>query len=407
MPAPTPQPATCLGCGCLCDDIELTIDQNAIAASKNLCPLGEQWFGSGELPTDIRANNQSPSLDEALKLIAGRITRNPAALLIDIADDLSLETHRAAIALADRLGASIDGLAADTVAPGLLAAARRGRVSGTLGELRHRADLVLWWACDPTDRYPRFIERFIDAPSRFVTNRRQIAIDIGPAAAPPALADRLRLDPHQELDVIGELRAHLAGHPTTSSFPAVKPLADACANANYIAIIFDAEPDPRSLRPDRAEALLALGRQLHDTRHAAVWGLRAGGNRNGFESVLTWQTGFPMSVDFGKGHPEFVAQESPAERLARGRYQTVLVIGDPHSLPDAVREQLEHLETIVIGPQASTADFHPVITMNTGRLGIHEPGLALRMDDVPLEINAPLDHPHRAMDLINRLVEIA
>ena len=406
MPASLPQLATCLGCGCLCDDIQLTIAENKIVSLENACPLGERWFGDGDYPTRVEVDGRPAAIDVALRETADRLVRNPASLLILISDDLSIEAHRGAVALSDWLGATIDGLAADTVASGMLAAARRGRVSGTLGELRHRADLVLWWGCDPMARYPRFVERFIDAPSQFVKQRRQIGIDIGAATGPSALRHRLEINPGDELDTIGELRAHLAERLFDPPSPTVQTLLEACQTASNIAILFDAEPTEDFHDPGRAESLLGLAQQLHDTRRASVWGLRAGGNRNGFESVLTWQTGFPMSVDFGTGHPAFVVQESVAERLARGRYQTALVIGSPDSIPAAIRERLAGIETIAIGPVASEADFHPHIRIDTGRAGIHEDGIVLRMDDVPLETFAFIEHPHEAGQLINRLVEL-
>ena len=38
--------ATCTFCGCLCDDIALSIEGNRITAAGNACALGESWFFS-------------------------------------------------------------------------------------------------------------------------------------------------------------------------------------------------------------------------------------------------------------------------------------------------------------------------------------------------------------------------
>ena len=36
--------ATCTFCGCVCDDMELTVENNRITKAKNACVLGKAWF---------------------------------------------------------------------------------------------------------------------------------------------------------------------------------------------------------------------------------------------------------------------------------------------------------------------------------------------------------------------------
>ena len=36
--------ATCTFCGCVCDDMELTVENNRITKAKNACILGKAWF---------------------------------------------------------------------------------------------------------------------------------------------------------------------------------------------------------------------------------------------------------------------------------------------------------------------------------------------------------------------------
>lgn len=38
--------ATCTFCGCLCDDIVLSIEGNRITGAANACAMGESWFVS-------------------------------------------------------------------------------------------------------------------------------------------------------------------------------------------------------------------------------------------------------------------------------------------------------------------------------------------------------------------------
>ena len=36
--------ATCTFCGCVCDDMVLTVEGNHITKAKNACVLGKAWF---------------------------------------------------------------------------------------------------------------------------------------------------------------------------------------------------------------------------------------------------------------------------------------------------------------------------------------------------------------------------
>ena len=36
--------APCTFCGCVCDDMELTVEDNHITKAKNACVLGKAWF---------------------------------------------------------------------------------------------------------------------------------------------------------------------------------------------------------------------------------------------------------------------------------------------------------------------------------------------------------------------------
>ena len=55
---------------------------------------------------------------------------------------------------------------------GILAGQRRGRAAATLGELKNRADLVLFWGSDPARTHPRLIERLVNARGTHIPDGR-------------------------------------------------------------------------------------------------------------------------------------------------------------------------------------------------------------------------------------------
>lgn len=400
--------ATCLGCGCVCDDVDVTIADDKIVAIDLACLPGTAWFGDGTLPAAIRCGEQAASLDDAVAAAATILFADPGRLLIYVAGDLACETHREATALADRLGASIDGPTSDTVADGLLAMQRRGRASATLGELRHRADGVVFWGVDPNRVTPRFLERFVSPRPTQAPSRTLISVELdddgGPVGCPPTL----KLKRSDEVDALRVMQAVVQGHPVGTLSPALSAAASLAsrlvAEFRYVAVIFNPEDsEPLCCDPARAEGLIALVQAMNTPTRAALVGLRAGGNRNGFESLLTWQTGYPFAVDFGPGYPVSRANETTAARIARGRYTRALVLGSPDTIPATVAAQLSRLTTVAVGPRAGDASFQPSIVIETGAASLHEDGLVLRMDDVPLQVRPLLTHPRSATDVLKRL----
>ena len=184
--------------------------------AEHACPLGAAWFGDGRVPGVVRVDGRDCGVDQALDAAAALLRGARGRLFVFLGDELTCAAQRLALGLADRLRAVADGVVSETAAGGILAAQRRGRATATLGEIRNRADLVLYWAIDPDQRYPRYRSRYAGYPSglhlrRGPRCRTVISVSVG-ADAGPAEADlRLTLRPEQELGALAELRAHLAG----------------------------------------------------------------------------------------------------------------------------------------------------------------------------------------------------
>jgi formylmethanofuran dehydrogenase subunit B len=55
---------------------------------------------------------------------------------------------------------------------------------------------------------------------------------------------------------------------------------------------------------------------------------------------------------------------------------------------------------VAIGPRASEAPFPVEVAIDTGIAGIHEGGIAYRLDDVPLPLTPALGHPRSAAGVL-------
>jgi formylmethanofuran dehydrogenase subunit B len=392
--------ATCLGCGCSCDDIDVVVRDGQVAETRNACSLGVQWFGTGRLPARIKTSGTAVDRDGDIRSVlkeAAQLLEHSRRPLVYLSTDISSETQRAAIGIADLLGATVDSVTSASAGGSILAGQRRGYVSATLGEIRNRADTVVFWGIDPTNRYPRFASRYAPDPLGLYVakGRTVIAVDVGQDVGPRDARARVALTSEEEVEALNLMRMFLVGRADPSAGPRslagrANDLALQLADASYVAVVADGEPqDGRDSW--RSEALSRLVEALNRSTRAALITLRGGGNRSGADSALTSQTGYPMTVDFSSGAPIYRPHADAVSLFATGEIDTALIVGSPHAVPDRVRSQLARIACIAIGPRASESSFPTACAIDTGVAGIHERGTAIRMDGIPLPLRPALE----------------
>jgi len=394
------------------------------------------------------------SIDEALDA-AARLLARAARPLIYLAPDISCEVQREGVALADALRATLDSVTSATAMSSIVAAQERGRAGATLGEVRNRADLLVFWGVDPMLRYPRYWTRYAPEPAGLHVPggrraRTVLAVDVGDSRGPADADIRIALAEQDEVAMLAALSAtvasyvagaapdtrqltgrsedrplhqsggrhalqgvppvsaadtthdtiHLTPDATSDVVQLARELAPTLLAARYAVFVADAEARPgeqarqfdriAAAEPDhgRADALVALTLALNGPTRCALSLLRAGGNRSGADAVATWQTGFPAAVDFARGYPRYRPLDGTAgARLVRGEVDAVLVIGSAACLPARISDRIAQLPCVVMGPRASeSALAQAEVIIDTGVAGIHEGGLALRMDDLPVSL---------------------
>jgi formylmethanofuran dehydrogenase subunit B len=402
-------PATCLGCGCACDDIDLKLEGNRIVEATHACALGVAWFGDGLVPARALVGGREAGVNEAIEA-AVRLLAEAHRPLVYLALDISCETQRTAIALADALRATLDTVTSSTALPSLLAAQELGRAGATLGEIRNRADVVVFWGVDPAVRYPRFWTRYAPEPLGLHVegrgSRTVVAVDIGNARGPADADIRISIAPEAEVATLTMARKAVMDQ-SAHHRPAEDALVAALVGGRYVAVVADAEPDDRDggRDPGRAAALIALAQALNGVTRCALSTLRAGGNRTGADAFLTSQTGYPAAVDFARGYPRYRPHDTGIARVVRGEIDAAVVIGSA-ALPPATLASLARVPCAVIGPRASESTLPDVVAaIDTAIAGIHEGGTAVRMDDVPLPLRAALSGPPAALGVVGAVLE--
>ena len=403
---------TCLGCGCACDDIDVVVRDGRIHDARNACPLGVTWFGDGQVPARSTIDGRDAPLPGALAAMASALGESNRPLVL-LAPGLSCEAHGDAAALADTFGARLDSVTSATAASPVIAAQTHGLVTATLGEIRNRADVIVFWAIDLEARYPRFTSRYAPGPvgmhlSGGGRGRTVVAVDVGGARSTTTADRRIAIDPRDELATLTALEGIARASVTTSggAWSTAHELAAIVLAGRYVAIIYDAEPDDRAPRTTlRFDALASLAQAINGRTRCAAIGLRAGGNRSGADTVLTSQTGYPFAVDFASGVPRYDPFGRSAEALVEsGDVDVVVVVGDASALPHGFASKLASLRTLLIGPRASDVTLgSATVAIDTGIDGIHSPGTAYRTDDVPLPLRESVAGPPTAAFILRAL----
>jgi formylmethanofuran dehydrogenase subunit B len=391
----------CTLCGCVCDDLRLVVDGDRITEAGRACGLAEPWFLSqGANPTPrVTVDGRAASLEQGLAHAAEILKKSQAPLIYGLSRS-STDGQRAAVALADRIGATIDTTASLCHAPSIVGFQETGESTSSLGEIRNRSDLVIFWGCDPAVSHPRHFERYsTDPQGEFVpggrSDRTVIVID-RQSSASSALSDLfLQVDGDRDFEALWTLRQLIRGDapdaaaPTGIPLDQLQDLAQRMMNCRSGVVFFGLGLSRAILGHLNVAALLSLVCDLH--RHTRFYArrLRIYGDVTGADSVLCWQTGYPFSVSLGRGYPRYNPGEFSAEELlAREEVDACLLVGSEtvEQFSSAARAQLRRIPTIALDYPGVVAPFTPSVAVTTAVYGVHRSGTAYRMDEIPIPL---------------------
>jgi formylmethanofuran dehydrogenase subunit B len=385
--------ATCAGCGCVCDDIEVTVTDGRLAGLTRTCPLGDSWFAErgGDRPPVARLDGRTVSLDEAVEAAAAILNQARVPLVYGLGQT-SCEAQRRAVALAEAIGAVVDPAGSGAAQTAYQAI---GSSTATFGEIRDRAELVVIWRADPAVTNPRLLGRLrLDRGAR--GPRALVVVDAQRTATAEEADAFVELAAVHDFAALWALRALVAGAPLhrggAGQLPldALDELVGRLLAVGHVAFFYG---DGLAGDELSALALFALVRDLSRERHAVMLGLRGDGNARGAEDVLAWQTGFPTAVSFARGYPRSNPGElRAATLLERGEVDAALVLAsDPLGhLPLPAAERLRELPVVVVDPRATATAAAARVAFATAADGIEVPGTVHRMDGVPVPLRALL-----------------
>jgi len=466
----------CTICGCLCDDLEVVVENNEIVKMKNGCSVCEakmvHGYKSDEriLEPHIRKNGKlvPVSMDEAIRKAAEILTDAKYPLLFGWTSSPS-ETQHVGVELAEELGGALDNCCSVCHGPSVMATQEIGIPTATLGQIRHRADLIVYWACNPWSSHPRHVERYtaftdgrfeksefkdyvqklkakasqkkvsatirrtrvryqlpsrpqtalVEAPPQTLVRdgRKMVVFDVMKTMTAEVADYFVQVKPNSDYEIFGALRCLVNDQEldvdTVGGVPVeyLKEVVDVMVNAEFGAIFFGLGLTQSIGRFRNVELAIALTRDLNRKTKFVVSPMRGHFNVTGANTVFAWQTGYPFALDFSQGYPQYNPGEfTAADLLRRGDNDATLVISaDPGAhFPKGALQNMLKYPLITINPDWNAISRLGDVVFPTQWCGIEQTGTAYRMDSVAITLKKVVEAPKGVLgdgEIIQRILD--
>jgi formylmethanofuran dehydrogenase subunit B len=398
--------ALCPFCGCLCDDLTIVVENNKITDIKNACKvgsakiMGHHRIEAPMMRADKRSEFKEVSYEEAINEAAKILSNSKRPLMYGWASAVC-EVHKKGILLAEEVGAIIDNTATVCHAPSTLAVHEKGLPTATLGQIKNRADVIVFWGSNPVHAHPRHMGRYsVFAKGLFQEKgrkgRKVIVVDVRKTETAAMADEFVQVQQGSDYLVISALRAILSGQAdvvpeSVGGVPKeqLAKLVDTLKAAKFGGVFFGMGLTQSISRYKNIDNAISLITELNSFTKYVITPMRGHYNVTGFGQVCSWETGFATAVDFARGAPYYNPGETAAnDVLLRKETDAAMIIaGDAgaHFPADSVRH-LARIPVVQIDPYWNPTTEVSNVVIPVAICGVEVAGTAYRMDGVSLRM---------------------
>ena len=409
----------CPFCGTLCDDLEVVVsdDGKDLLEVYNACAIGAEKFLHSQAKDRITRPRMRQedgswkeiSYDEAVDYTARMLADAKKPLMYGWSST-NCEAQSVGAEIGEAVGAVMDNTATVCHGTSLIAVQDIGIPSCTLGEVKNRADRVLFWGCNPAHAHPRHMSRYSIFPRGFFTGkghtgRKVIVVDPRPTDT-ASLADiHLQVEQGHDYELLDALRVAFKGEKLpdfVGGIPKAKiyEVAETLKSGRFAIIFFGMGVTQSIGKNHNIDAAIAVTRDLNEYTKAAIMPMRGHYNVTGSGQVWGWQFGFPFAVDLSRGFARYNPGETTSnDLLRRDEVDAVFVLGsDPGAhFPFSSVKKIYNLPSVVIDPHETPTSEVCKVHVPVAFVGVEIGGCAYRMDNVPIETRKVVDAPEGMM----------
>jgi formylmethanofuran dehydrogenase subunit B len=292
-----------------------------------------------------------------------------------------------------------------------------------LGEIKNRADLIIYWGGNPAECHPRHFTKYtIMQKGKYVPNGRKgrtmVLVDIRETPSEKASDIFLQVRPGKDFEMVTALRALVKGQRVDPELVAetgltveqLQDFANRMKTCKFGVLFFGMGLSMTRGKHMNSAAVLTLATELNAFTKFVAMPMRGHGNVTGSDMVMRWSTGYPFGVNLCRGYPRFNPGEySTVDLLVRGDVDACLVLGaDPGAtMPQPGIDHLARIPTIVLDPKVTHSSKIARVHITTAATGVSAPGTVYRMDEIPLPLRPALKSPYPTDEEIVRRIRQA
>lgn len=416
--------AICSFCGCLCDDIAVEIEDGRVKRAKHACRLGSaKMAGHERLKSPmvrrdgvLEEVSYQEAYDQAARILLG--AKKP--LLYGWASTVC-EAQKKGVLLAEEVGGVLDSTATVCHGPSVIGIEEKGLPGATLGQVKNRADTIVFWGCNPAEAHPRHSLRYSsNVCGRFTSEgrsvRKVIAVDVRETRTARNADMFVRIRPGSDYEVISALRVLVGGKadPVPEEVGGISKadltvLAEMLKAAKFGAVFFGLGITHSRGRYKNIDNALSLVAELNAHTKFVIMPMRGHYNVGGIGQVMAWSSGFPMSVDYARGSPYFNPGETSAcDLLARRDTDAALIIAADaaSNFPRALVEYMAEIPVIQIDPYENPTTMIADVVIPCAIAGVEAAGTAYRMDGLALRMKKLVDSSYPSdEEILNHIIE--
>jgi formylmethanofuran dehydrogenase subunit B len=361
----------CPFCGTLCDDVKVVLDGNKIVDTMNACIIGNEKFKSAQaghrimtpLEREEGTTNFTPiSYDEAVEK-AAQILANAKRPLFYGWSSTSCEAQEVGNELAEVCRGVTDNTATVCHGPSIMAIQTVGAPQCTLGEVKNRADLIIYWGCNPIHAHPRHMSRYSIYPRGFFTergfdDRTLVVVDPRPTDTAKQADIFVQVEQGKDYEVLDALRTATRGEPIPDVVGGVKKeqiieLAELAKTKKFGLLFFGMGVTQTIGKHRNIDIAISWVADMNKYTKFSLIPMRGHYNVTGSGQVMCWQSGFPFAMDFSRGYPRYNPGETTSnDLLRRGEVDAAMVIAsDPGAhFPVSSMKHYAKIPTIALDP---------------------------------------------------------
>ncbi|MCX9089203.1 MAG: formylmethanofuran dehydrogenase subunit B, partial [Candidatus Methanoperedens sp.] len=281
--------------------------------------------------------------------------------------------------------------------------------SATLGQVKNRADVIVFWGSNPVHAHPRHMGRYsVFAKGLFSEKgrkgRKVVVVDVRKTDTANMADQFVQLEQGSDYLVISALRAILSGHAdvvpeSVGGVPkdALSKLVDTLKTGKFVGVFFGMGLTQSKSRYKNIDNAISLVTELNAFTKCVITPMRGHYNVTGFGNVCAWETGFATAVDFARGAPYYNPGETAAnDVLLRKETDAAMIIaGDAgaHFPADSVRH-LARIPVVQIDPYWNPTTEVANVVIPVAICGVEVEGTAYRMDGVSLRMRKMVEPTH-------------